>query len=163
MTIDFSKIHPQLQTLAKNNPKITLNRWNLGLIRMLMYFLLRPKVTKDVVVENIFIPTADQKTQIRLRLYTPASASSPLPVLIWFHGGGYVMGRPEMDDHLCAEYVRSGGVAVVSVDYRYAPQHPFPAGLEDSYAALKWVVAQGKTRPFDPQRLAVGGASAGVG
>jgi acetyl esterase/lipase len=160
MTIDFSKVHPQLQTLAKNNPKITLTRWNLGLIRALMYFLLRPKVPNDVVVENIFIPSADPKKQIRLRLYTPAYVTSSLPVLIWLHGGGYVMGRPEMDAHLCAEYVRSGRV---SVDYRYAPQHPFPAGLEDSYTALKWVVAQGKTRPFDPQRLAVGGASAGGG
>lgn len=163
MTIDFSKVHPQLQTLAKNSPKIALNKWNLGLMRLLIRLLLRPKLPPAVVVENIFIPATNQKAKIRLRLYTPASNRSPLPVLLWFHGGGYVMGRPEMDDHLCAEYVRQAGMAVVSVDYRCAPQHPFPAGLEDGYTALKWVVAQGETRPFDPQHLAVGGASAGGG
>ncbi|MDY6867423.1 MAG: alpha/beta hydrolase fold domain-containing protein [Chloroflexota bacterium] len=79
------------------------------------------------------------------------------------HGGGYVMGRPKMDDRRCLNYVRGLGITVASVDYRLAPKHPFPAALDDAYAALQWLAAQADELGLDPDRIAVGGASAGGG
>ena len=122
-----------------------------------------PKTPEDILVENIFVTGRDNRTKIRLRIYKPKSITTPTPVLIWLHGGGYVMGKPEMDDFSCAQYVRELGIPIVSVDYRYAPKHPFPAGLEDSYSALKWVESHSQQLGLDAKRIAIGGASAGGG
>jgi len=127
-------------------------------------FLMPPqKIPNDILVENIHIPGQDGRTKIRLRIYKPKSIAVPTPVLLWLHGGGYVMGRPEMDDRSCIQYVRELGIMVVSVDYRLAPKHPFPAALEDCYATLKWVVSHAQELNVDSQRIAVGGNSAGGG
>jgi acetyl esterase/lipase len=79
------------------------------------------------------------------------------------HGGGYVMGRPEQDDGSCAQYVHELGIKVVSVDYRCAPKHPFPAALDDCHSALKWVFTHSQELNIDPGRIAIGGNSAGGG
>ncbi len=163
MSNDFSMIHPELQSIAKKSPKFTLSKKNLWLIRLLLNLAPAPKTPKDVRVENVFVSGQGDRTKIRLRIYTPQSISAPAPVLIWLHGGGYVIGKPEMDDRSCAQYARELGAVVVSVDYRCAPQHPFPAGLDDSYAALKWVAAHAQRLGVDARRMAVGGASAGGG
>jgi len=73
------------------------------------------------------------------------------------------MGNPEMDDPGCANMFAELGISIVSVDYRCAPKHCFPAGLEDSYSALKWVEAHSQQLGIDTKRIAVGGASAGAG
>ena len=163
MSNQFSKIHPELQEIAKKSPKFAFSNKNLWFINLALSLMPAPKAPEDIQVENIFIPGQDDHTKIRLRIYKPKSIVSPTPVLIWLHGGGYVMGKPEMDDRNCAEYVRTLGITVVSVDYRCAPKHPFPAGLDDSYAALKWVVAHSKDLGVNPNRIAVGGNSAGGG
>jgi acetyl esterase/lipase len=121
------------------------------------------KTPEDILVENIFISGQDARTKIRLRIYKPRSIAAPTPVLIWLHGGGYVMGKPEMDDRSCAQYVRELGISIVSVDYRCAPKHPFPAGLDDSYTALKWVGSHSQQLGIDSSRIAIGGVSAGGG
>ena len=100
-----------------------------------------PKNPEGILVENVFIPGQDDRTKIRLRIYKPKLAATLTPVLIWLHGGGYVMGRPEQDDVRCIQFAGEAGISVVSVDYRYAPKHPFPIRLEDSYSALKWVAS----------------------
>lgn len=97
---------------------------------------------------------------IRVRLTTP-KGDGPFPVLVFFHGGGWVCGSLFSHDHLCRALTRESGVAVVSVDYRLAPEHPFPAALEDAEAAIRWVARQGEELGLDPGRLAVGGDSAG--
>jgi acetyl esterase/lipase len=79
------------------------------------------------------------------------------------HGGGYVIGLPEQDDLYVVPFIQEIGIVVVSVDYRLAPDHPFPASLEDCYSALQWLVAQAVTIGIDPHRIAVGGNSAGAG
>jgi len=122
-----------------------------------------PKIPDGVLIENKFINSENGQTKIRLRIYQPKTNSAPRPVLIWLHGGGYVMGKPEMDDLVCAQYVRELGISIVSVDYRYAPKHPFPAGLEDVYSALKWVEANSHPLGVDGKRIAIGGVSAGGG
>jgi acetyl esterase/lipase len=163
MKNQYSKIHPELQEVARKSPKFLFNHKNLWLIQWLMYLTPAPKTPEDVLIENIYIPGQDDRTKIRLRIYKPRSTIVPTPVLIWLHGGGYVMGNPEMDDQRCAQFVRELGISIVSVDYRYAPKHPFPAGLEDSYSALKWAKSHAQQLGVDPKRIAIGGASAGAG
>lgn len=97
---------------------------------------------------------------VTLRLHRPRGVAKPGPALLWMHGGGYVLGSPAQDDKLCRRYAGELGATVAAVQYRLAPQNPYPAGLEDCYAALTWL-AQLPT--VDPSRLAIGGASAGGG
>lgn len=158
-----STIHPELQRAAKKIPTISVSSKNLWFINALMPLLRAPKAPEDILAENVLIPHPDNRTTTRLRIYKPKSISTPVPVLLWLHGGGYIMGKPEMDEQNCIEYVREAGIVVVSVDYRCAPKYPFPTALEDSYLALKWVVARSEQLNVDPNRIAIGGASAGAG
>lgn len=97
---------------------------------------------------------------VRVRLHRPQQAPSPGPALLWIHGGGYVLGNPAQDDRLCRRFADELGATVAAVEYRLAPKHPYPAGLQDCYAALTWLA---RLPAVDPARLAVGGASAGGG
>ena len=163
MNNQFSKIHPELQQVAKKSPRFSFNTTNTRFIKLLLRLMPSPKTLDGILVENIFIPGQNDRIKIRLRIYKPKSSSAPTPVLIWLHGGGYVIGNPEQDDGSCAQFVRELGITVVSVDYRVAPKDPFPAGLDDAYAALKWVVSNSKELGIDTTRIAIGGASAGGG
>lgn len=98
-----------------------------------------------------------------IRIYRPAGHGSPLPCLVWAHGGGYVLGNIARTDLAMQRIVLAVGCAVVSVEYRLAPEHPFPAPLEDCYATLTWTIAYAAALGIDPHRVAVGGASAGGG
>ncbi len=94
------------------------------------------------------------------RLYRP-SAATGLPVLVWFHGGGMVLGDLKSADWVCRELCVQAGTVVVSVDYRLAPEHKFPAAPEDAFAALGWVAANAQAIGGDPGAVSVGGDSAG--
>lgn len=94
------------------------------------------------------------------RLYRP-SAAQDLPVVVFFHGGGWVTGSLDSHDLICRLIARESGCAVVSVDYRLAPEFPFPTPLEDCYAAVQWVAANAASLGVDASRLAVAGDSAG--
>jgi acetyl esterase len=98
--------------------------------------------------------------EIPLRIYRP-SAESGLPAALYFHGGGWVIGNLDTHDNTCRRLARESGAAVVSVDYRLAPENPYPAAPEDCYAALEWVAHESETLRFDRSRLAVAGDSAG--
>jgi len=100
---------------------------------------------------------------IPVRVYRPvgAAADTPLPALVYFHGGGWVIGDLETHDVLCRQITAEAGVSVVSVDYRLAPEAKFPAAADDAWAATKWVVANAGRLGIDTQRIAVGGDSAG--
>ena len=161
MKKDFSNIHPELQQIARNIPAITYGNKNLWFFNWLMHLTPVPKTPEGILIENVFIPGQDDRAKIRLRIYKPKLAATLTPVLIWLHGGGYVMGRPEQDDVRCTQYAGEAGISVVSVDYRYAPKHPFPIGLEDSYSALKWVASHSQRLGVDTKCIAIGGASAG--
>jgi acetyl esterase/lipase len=158
-----SKVHPELQNALKKSPSIHYSKNNLWLIRLLISLLPTPKAPKDVSIKNIVIDNRDGSTKIRLRIYQPADPVSATPVLIWMHGGGYIIGKPEMEDSVCIHFVRELGISIVSVDYRLAPKFPFPAGLEDCYFALMWAKANSAQFGFDVTRIGVGGTSAGGG
>lgn len=100
--------------------------------------------------------------QIQVRAFTPAS-TGPHPALLHFHGGGFVFGTIHslVNDAKCAHICRRARCAVVTVEYRLAPEHPFPTASEDCYAALRWVAEYADALAIDPTRLAVGGESAG--
>lgn len=97
---------------------------------------------------------------VGVRLHRPAGVDQPGPALLWLHGGGYIIGTAQQDDALCRRFTRELGITVAAVDYRLAPEHPYPAPLEDCYAALTWLA---RLPAVDPARVAIGGASAGGG
>ena len=98
---------------------------------------------------------------IPVRVYVPTSEPGPRPVLVYFHGGGWVIGDIETHDCTARAVAEASGATVVSVDYRLAPENPFPAALEDCVAAVRWVADNAGELDIDPARLAVGGDSAG--
>jgi len=97
---------------------------------------------------------------VPVRLYA-ASQGKALPMLLFFHGGGWVIGSIESHDDVCRRLARDSGCLVLSVDYRLAPEHKFPAPVEDCWAAVQWAATHGVELGGDPARLAVGGDSAG--
>jgi acetyl esterase len=100
--------------------------------------------------------------RVPIRIYRPAGlADGPAPVLVFYHGGGFVLGDLESHDRDCRALANRGGCVVVAVDYRLAPEHPFPAAVDDAAAALSWVVSHADELGIDPDRVAVGGDSAG--
>ncbi len=97
---------------------------------------------------------------VPIRVFRPAESAGRLPGLLWMHGGGMVMGTAAQEDSLCRLFADRLGIAVVSVDYRLAPEHPYPIPLEDCYSGLRWLATQSDV---DTDRMAIGGASAGGG
>ncbi len=99
---------------------------------------------------------------LRIRIITPqAAGASPLPVVVYFHGGGWVLGNIESHEGICRSVANAGGVIVVTVAYRLAPEHRFPAAAEDAYAATLWAAEHAAEFGGDPRRTAVAGDSAG--
>ena len=109
-------------------------------------------------VEDIRIPSSDG-ADLSARLY--AATHEVLPVLLYLHGGGFTIGSPNTHDSLCRQLAARSGAAVVSLDYRLAPEHRFPAAVDDAWAAMHWLAHHAGALGLDGTRLAVGGDSAG--
>jgi len=99
---------------------------------------------------------------VRLRLLRPAGSAGTLPALVYFHGGGWVLGSPDTHDRLARDLLAACGAAVVMVRYSRAPEARFPVALEEGYAALRWLADNGPALGLDAARMAVGGDSAGA-
>jgi acetyl esterase len=109
-------------------------------------------------VQNLHIP--GPAGSIPIRIYRPSNEGS-LPVLMWFHGGGWVLGNLDGAELNCRKFANEAQCAVVSVDYRLAPEIPFPGAIDDCYAATAWVAESAEELGIDPTKIAVGGDSAG--
>jgi acetyl esterase len=138
--------------------------WDLppALVRQSFTGMMQLTGPKDVAVgkvENLSFPGPGG--DIGLRAYAPVAAGGPLPTLIFFHGGGFVAGNLESHDGLCRLFAAEGGFKVIAVNYRLAPEHPWPAAVDDAWAAVQWIEANAARLGVDAGRLAVGGDSAG--
>lgn len=118
-----------------------------------------PLLPPDVLVTERSVPGSDHAKAF---VFDPVDRTST-GALLWIHGGGYVGGQAAMDHALCSRFASDLGILVVSVEYRLAPEHPFPAPLDDCFAALRWLHDDAAALGVDPARIAVGGASAGGG
>ncbi|MDJ0865536.1 MAG: alpha/beta hydrolase [Myxococcota bacterium] len=148
-----SPFDPEYRSVARFLPRGIARSWSLPLIRLL-----------DVLVglrsdpENVDI---EETGAGPVRVHRPTAAGGDrLPAVMWFHGGGFLIGTPKQDDVLCRRIADELGAIVVAPEYRLAPEHPFPAALDDAYAALRWLA---KRDEVDESRIAVAGASAGGG
>ena len=117
---------------------------------------------KDVEIgKTIDIDISGPLGDIPIRIYHPIGMTKPLPVLVYYHGGGWVIGSRDTHDSLCRLIANSGPFVVVSVDYRMGPEHPFPAAVHDSFTALNWTADNIADYNGNPEKIAVGGDSAG--
>lgn len=149
---DSSAIHPDLTTAARFVPRAIVGPRSLKWIRRFQSLqdLRTPGGTEVLTLAS----------GVGVRLHRPPGGSERGGALLWIHGGGYVIGSPSQDDSLCRRFAAELGITVAAVKYRLAPENPYPAGLEDCYAALKWLI----TLPsVDPSLVSIGGASAGGG
>lgn len=118
------------------------------------------RVAAGVSVSDLTLPRPDG-TDIGLRVYRHLYSPPVAPLLLFLHGGGFITGGVHTDDGRCSTYAAEAGCTVVALDYRLAPEHPFPAASHDCYDALAWLVGNADELHIDPSRVAVGGLSAG--
>lgn len=130
------------------------------------YAAMRALGTKDEMAKVIDRTFPGPAGAVPVRIYVPhevadAEDGRAAPALIWFHGGGWVIGDIETHDTTVRAVAKAAGLVAISIDYRLAPEHPFPAAVDDAMAAVRWVVAHAPELGVDPGRLAVAGDSAG--
>ena len=158
MQLDYTRIDPELSPLLETFPALDLNRTNIVKMRSLL--AAKAKETKEVKVlsERQSIDTQDGRVDIYIYRKNKQAQQA---ALLWIHGGGYILGSAEDERaEIIADYCNC---TVFSVDYRLAPEHPFPAGTNDCYSTLEWIMHESEALGIDKNRIAIGGASAGGG
>lgn len=159
--MDFeNRLLPELRAVIAQFPGFQLEE-NLELSRS---YLSSPPIEQSEHVRTTSRMIPSVAGEILVKIYEPAQRTDVrLPAMLWIHGGGYVMGHPDMDDALCERFVQAAKCVVVSVDYRLAPEHPYPAAIDDCYAALTWMTDKAELLGIDLDRVAIAGASGGGG
>ena len=159
-------VAPELDVGIDNFPDMDFSQ-GMAPFRAGFAFLEKPPLPPELATvhcEERFIPGATGAPDVRILLYAPpGTASSQRPALLNIHGGGYVLGDAEMNDLPNRQIALEMGCVVVSVDYRLAPETPWPGSLEDNYAALCWLANEAGRLAVDPARIAISGDSAGGG
>ncbi len=160
-----SRVDPELREMLAMMPRENFTREGLKEIREGMAVMGTPVPPEDnVTVTERHIPGPEGAPEVRVLIYEPKTRTGDTrPGVLYIHGGGYILGTPEMMDQGCRKISAEIDCVVVSVDYRLAPEHPYPAPLEDCYAALKWFSAHAQELGIDASNIAVVGASAGGG
>ncbi|WP_353808759.1 alpha/beta hydrolase [Agromyces sp. SYSU T00194] len=151
-------LHPDLRRPYRAMPPVAVQRaWQRRLANRAMRLAPAPRLAEGMTLEVVDFAAPGAG----VRVFTPAGGSGA--AVVWIHGGGYVIGAAQMDDRACAGLAARLGVTVVSVQYRLAPAHPFPAPLDDCLTAWEWLQDEAAVRGIDAERVAVGGQSAGGG
>jgi acetyl esterase len=164
IVVDGQRLHPEMQLILASRrwsgapPSLraaTVAKARAAMLHGSVRFAdaLPVKTVRDLTMEG-------PESRLRLRHYAPFSAA-PRPLLLFLHGGGFALGDLETHDLPCRILCRESDVHVLAVDYRLAPEHPFPAATEDVYAALRWARRHAAELGADPDRIAIGGDSAG--
>ena len=159
-------VDPELLAALEVMPSRPITAENLAEVRAQRAAMIAaqpPPTVTAVDVSERFIPGPPGAPDVRALVYTPQHATGSLAGFLHIHGGGYVIGQPEMSDARNRLLAREAGCVIVSVDYRLAPETPFPGAIEDCYAGLTWLHASAAALGVDVGRLAIGGESAGGG
>ena len=120
-------------------------------------------IADGVDARDEHVPGAAGQPDVRVIVYERGDRTRPSGALVWIHGGGFVMGTAESGNPLCSRFAAELGIVVISIDYRLAPEHPFPAALHDCYTALSWLGEHADRVGIDSAKIAVGRDSAGGG
>ena len=159
-------VDPELVAMLDVFPVLTFTPESLAFIRNAPIEMNTGMPLPDfptVSVHEQFVPGPQGEPDVRVLVYRPSDRSTPLPAVLYIHGGGYIIGTPEQEDIGAKSIVSTIGCVAVSVDYRLAPETPHPGPVEDCYAALKWLYTHAGELGVDTSRIAIYGASAGGG
>ncbi|MHA7900481.1 MAG: alpha/beta hydrolase [Henriciella sp.] len=159
-------LDPEIRPAIETFPKISIAADQLPALRALIaqQFALVDLTETGLSRDIITVPGLEPgQPAVRCIKYAPKRPRDPSGAYLHVHGGGYIMGAPEMADARNVRLAAELGITVLSVDYRLAPEHPVPAALEDCYAALAWMSENAKQLGIEPQQIAIGGESAGGG
>lgn len=163
MHINKPIIHPELRKagalIRLLLPSFTERKFQMAKVAIRM---IKGKCQSSLKYEQIYIPRGDGSL-LRLCIYSPLTYYENVPGLLWLHGGGYAMGAPKQDERFIERFIKSSGCVVASPDYRLSIDAPYPAALEDSYAALLWLKEHGCKYGMRDDQIMVGGDSAGGG
>jgi acetyl esterase/lipase len=156
-------VDPELLPTLDAFPPMTLSAETLPMIRAAIPQMMTARPLPDFPVSSniVNIPSGEDGRDIRCLLIRPLSPHENMPAILHFHGGGHVLGVPEMDQPQLMRWAAELKCLVLSVDYRLAPETPFPGPMDDAYAALKWLNEQTSVLGIDANKIAVSGASAG--
>jgi acetyl esterase/lipase len=156
-------VDPELLPTLDAFPPMTLSAETLPMIRAAIPQMMAARPLPDLPVSSniITIPSGEDGRDIRCLLIRPVSSHENMPAILHFHGGGHVLGVPEMDQPQLMRWAAELKCLVLSVDYRLAPETPFPGPMDDAYAALKWLNEKTSVLGIDANKIAVSGASAG--
>jgi acetyl esterase/lipase len=156
-------VDPELLPLVDSFPPMILSDESLPVIRARIPAMLAASPLPDLPVwsQDVQIPSGEADRTIRCLMIQPITSVSNAPAILHFHGGGHVLGVPEMNKPQLMRWAHELGCVIVSVDYRLSPEIRFPGPMDDAYAALRWMHEQADVLGIDPQRIAVSGESAG--
>ncbi|KPF84091.1 alpha/beta hydrolase [Novosphingobium sp. AAP93] len=156
-------VDPELLALAEGFPPMELSDASLPAIRAGMKALMEAQPVLDIPAKwtEVQVPSGEGERMIRCVVVKPLGRQDHAPAILHFHGGGHVIGQPEMSRRQLMTWAAELGCLVLSVDYRLAPETPFPGPMDDAYAALGWLHQNAAKLGIDPRRIAVSGESAG--
>lgn len=156
---------PEVRAALDAAPRLgTVTAANIGKIRSNRLLLNEHIPLSDEVTRtDVMVPGPEGDADVRLRVHRRVGLEGPQPAIFWIHGGGFVLGAPEQDDVRFDRWCQRFDVVGVAVQYRLAPEDPFPAGLEDCYAGLKWLKEHGDELGVDTDQVGIGGPSGGGG
>ena len=165
--MNLGLLDPELRTVFERMPALDI--WDdLPAVRVAAGEMLKqmyaqfPKIESVATTDHV-VPGLNGAPGVAVRVYRPENRTDTLPGLFWIHGGGYVLGSMEMDDMSCRLMISQVPCVIVSVEYRLAPEHPFPLPMDDCYAGLKWMWDNAAQLGVDRSRIGLHGLSAGGG
>lgn len=159
--MDFiDRVNPELRETLMQTPVLQLPD-DLAAFRQIPS---PPTGNSELVRITVRFIAGGDGQEMLIKIYKPIQRDgTKLPAVLWSHGGGYVLGHPNGEDNLCERFVLAANCVVISPNYRLAPEHPYPAALEDCYSTLVWMTNSADELNIDLSRIAIGGGSAGGG